>query len=296
MREIHITDVRALPGDSAFLLDDGVTAILYDSGFGFTADRVADNVRAILGERPLDYIFLTHSHYDHALGSAYLRRHWPEVKVVAGAYAAGVFTRPGARAVMRELDRKFAAACGVSDYEDRVEELTVDISVEDGDRVRAGAMEFTVLHLPGHTKCSVGYYCPEARLFLSCETLGVYNGVDQVVPSYLVGYQMTLDAIDRVAELDIDQILLPHYGVIRGEEASFYQRRAKESAVETAAMLADCIRRGESREEAVACYRERFYHGYVKDVYPVDAMELNTGITVDLLIRELGLKADPNRN
>lgn len=296
MREIHITDVRALPGDSAFLLDDGVTAILYDSGFGFTADRVADNVRAILGERPLDYIFLTHSHYDHALGSAYLRRHWPEVKVVAGAYAAGVFTRPGARAVMRELDRKFAAACGVSDYEDRVEELTVDISVEDGDRVRAGAMEFTVLHLPGHTKCSVGYYCPEARLFLSCETLGVYNGVDQVVPSYLVGYQMTLDAIDRVAELDIDQILIPHYGVIRGEEAAFYQRRAKESAIETAAMLADCIRRGGSREEAVACFRGRFYHGYVKDVYPVDAMELNTGITVDLLIRELGLKEGAGRN
>ena len=64
-----ITDVRVHPGDSGFLLDDGQTAILYDSGFAFTGYAVADKIKTILGARPLDYIFLTHSHYDHALGS-----------------------------------------------------------------------------------------------------------------------------------------------------------------------------------------------------------------------------------
>ena len=31
MRPLTITDVRAIPGDSAFLIDDGQTAVLYDT-------------------------------------------------------------------------------------------------------------------------------------------------------------------------------------------------------------------------------------------------------------------------
>ena len=31
MIPLTVTDVRALPGDSAFLIDDGVTAVLYDT-------------------------------------------------------------------------------------------------------------------------------------------------------------------------------------------------------------------------------------------------------------------------
>ena len=86
MNDLKITDVRVQKGDSAFLIDDGETAILYDTGFGFTGYGVAENIRAVLGERKLDYIFLTHSHYDHALGSAYILRRYPDAKVAAGAY------------------------------------------------------------------------------------------------------------------------------------------------------------------------------------------------------------------
>ena len=57
----RVTDVRAIPGDSAFLLDNSQTAILFDSGFGFTGQRIAENIRCVLGCRRLDYIFLSHS-------------------------------------------------------------------------------------------------------------------------------------------------------------------------------------------------------------------------------------------
>ena len=59
---VTITDVRSHPGDSAFLIDDGTTTILYDTGFAFTGYAVADNIRKVLGDRSPDYIFLTHSH------------------------------------------------------------------------------------------------------------------------------------------------------------------------------------------------------------------------------------------
>ena len=95
MKDINITDVRCQSGDAAFLIDDGKTSILYDTGFAFTGYEVANNIKSVLGDRVLDYIFLTHSHYDHALGSAYILRRYPKAKVVAGKYAVGIFRRDG---------------------------------------------------------------------------------------------------------------------------------------------------------------------------------------------------------
>lgn len=77
MCALAITDVGTVPGDSGFLIDDGKTAILYDTGFAFTGEKLAENVKGPWGDRPLDYIFLTHSHYDHALGAAYVARAYP---------------------------------------------------------------------------------------------------------------------------------------------------------------------------------------------------------------------------
>lgn len=286
MSKLTITDVRVYPGDAAFLIDDGKTAIMYDSGFAFTGYGVADKIKNILGERKLDYIFLTHSHYDHALGSAYALKYWPDAKVVAGEYAAKIFAKDTAKAVMRDLDQKFAKTCGVTEYEDLIDDLKVDIPVSDGDIIKAGDLEFIAINLPGHTKCSIGYYCPCEKILLSCETIGVYNGSDNVVPSYLVGYEMTLESIKKVQKLDIENILVPHYGLLDSGKTKFYLEKSKESAVETAEEIVDMLKKGNTKEDIVKFFKDKFYFGYIKEIYPIDAMELNTGIMIDLLKRE----------
>lgn len=284
MMNLKITDVRAHPGDSAFLLDDGQTAILYDTGFAFTGYAVADNIQKALGSRQLDYIFLTHSHYDHALGTPYICARYPDARVVAGEYAVKIFGKPTARALMRELDRKFANRCGVGEYEDRIDELHVDIPVADGDAVQAGSMEFTAVALPGHTKCSVAYYLPRERLLLSCETLGVYDGGKLIVPSYLVGYQMTLQSIDKARKLPIDRILLPHCGLQDAEKTAYYLQNCRKSAVETAQAIRNILEKGGDAEQY---FWDTFYRDGVPAIYPEDAMRLNTGIMVRLLEKEL---------
>lgn len=286
MRNITITDVRSLPGDSAFLLDDGKTAVMIDSGFAFTGDAVAVNIKNVLGGRKLDYIFLTHSHYDHALGSAYVLKYWPDAQVIAGEYATKIFQKPSAKAVMRELDRKFADRCGVGDYEDRIDDLRVDVPVKDGDTVKAGDMTFTAVNLPGHTKCSVGFYLAENKLLISTETIGIFAGDGIIFPSYLVGYQMALDSIERVEQMDIENILLPHYGLLDKEQTRFFLKNAKKNAVETAGEIVDILKKGGSKEEAARFFKEKYYRGGVKKIYPEDALELNTGIMVNLLEKE----------
>lgn len=287
---LKITDVRALKGDSSFLIDSGKTAVLYDTGFAFTGYDVANNIKRVLGERKLDYIFLTHSHYDHALGSAYILRYYPDAKVVAGEYAAKIFAKDTAKAVMRNLDRKFANANGINEYEDLIDELRVDITVRDGDKIQAGDMCFTAFDLPGHTRCSVGYYLESEKLLLGSETLGVFDGESTVVPSYLIGIKETLTSIDKAISLDIDQILLPHFGLLQKEQTKIYLKNAKKSALETFEEIASMLRKGKTKDECIEFFKEKFYKGYIKTIYPIDAMLLNTSITVDLIAKEIGIE------
>lgn len=287
MEKLKITDVRAIPGDSAFLIDDGKTSVLYDTGFAFTGYQVADNIKKELGERNLDYIFLTHSHYDHALGSAYIARRYPAVKVVAGTYAEKIFAKPSARAVMRDLDRKFATTCGASDYEDLIDELRVDICVQDGDVVEAGDMRFTAINLPGHTRCSVGYYLAEKKLLLSSETLGVYLGEDTVLPSYLVGYGMTLESIQRVETLSVDRVLIPHFGLLNKEQTKHFLKKSKQVALEVAEEIKSILLAGGTCEDAEQFFRDKYYTEAVKPTYPEAAFQLNTSIMVRLIEQEL---------
>lgn len=284
---ISITDVRSNAGDSAFLIDDGETSILYDSGFAFTGYSIADNIKAVLGKRNLDFIFLTHSHYDHALGSAYVLEYYPEAKVVAGEYAKKIFDKPSARALMRDLDRKFANKCGVFDYTDLIDSLKVDITVADGDIINAKSMKFRAVALPGHTRCSFGYYLESEKLLLSSETLGVFVGEKNVIPSFLVGYRMTLDSIAKAGSLEIDHILIPHFGLCDRETTEFYLSNAKSSAVQTCRDIATILKFGGSKEDALEYFRGRFYSQKVSEAYPIDAFTLNTNIMIDLIEREI---------
>lgn len=284
---LKITDVRVDAGDSAFLIDDGETSILYDSGFAFTGFGVAEKIKNELNGRELNYIFLTHSHYDHALGSVYALKYWPKATVVASEYAAKIFEKDTAKAVMRDLDKKYALKCGINEYEDLIDDLKVDIKVNDGDIVKAGILEFICLSLPGHTKCSFGFYAPQEKLLLSCETIGVFDGKNTVVPSYLVGTEMAFNSINKVKELDIENILLPHFGLLNKEQTKIYLAEAEKSAKETFNEISSILKSGKSKEEAVKFFLNKFYKDEVKKIYPKDAIELNTNIMVNLIEREI---------
>lgn len=287
MKNLNITDIRVLPGDSGFLIDDGRTAILYDSGFGFTAAQMVERIQQKLGVRKLDYIFLTHSHYDHALGSAHIAQHFPSVKIVADEYTKAIFQKQTAKAVMQELDKKYAAQCGYESYDAFTDLLRVDIAVQDGDLLDCGTMHFKVIGLPGHTRCSIGFYLEENELLLATETLGVYVGKNTYLPSYLVGYELTMDSFRKALSLNAKRILIPHYGVVEYQEALDYLKGSKRVAEQTAQWIMAWLAKGFSHAEILELLKQKLYLPQVAPVYPFDAFRLNTSIMIRLIEHEL---------
>jgi glyoxylase-like metal-dependent hydrolase (beta-lactamase superfamily II) len=148
-------------------------------------------------------------------------------------------------------------------------------------------MTFSVVALPGHTKCSVGYYLESEKLLLSPETLGLYSDERRILPSPLVGYELSRDSIRRARELKIDNIVIPHIGLLDKDETKFYLENAESSLTEAIFEIRDILAGGGSHEDAIEHFRKKYYTGSVLRSYPPDAFALNTGITVALVEREL---------
>ncbi len=286
MTEFKVTSLKVLPGDSGYLIETGKSTILCDSGFGFTGEAMVKKIEEILQGRSLDYIFLTHSHYDHVLGSMNAKKRWPDAKIVAHEYAAKIFTKPGAREVMRNLDRAFALENGVSEYEDLIDTLQVDIAVSEGDIIKTNDAEFEVISLPGHTRCCIGFFCRKNKFLISCESLGTYGSADVIMPSYLIGYKEVIESIQKVKALNAENILVPHFGVISGEFCEKYVQKAECEAIALKDKIVKEIENGKTDEEIIEVLRDKYFKDYIKEIYPPKAFALNTSISIALIRRE----------
>ena len=95
--------------------------------------------------------------------------------------------------------------------------------------------------------------------------------------AFLVGWQMSLDYIERAIALEPEYVLVPHYGIMAGEEGRGFLRSARYFTQYAADLIVHAHDEGLSND---------FYTDYVKSIQPEMAFDLNASYTVPLVIRE----------
>ena len=131
-----------------------------ETGNGFLVDpaiydKQVDDALTELGIKELQYILLTHGHFDHILGvSGFLKTH-PEAKVVI---------HKEDEAFLTDTVLSHSKMHGLTQ-----EPVKADILVADGDVLPFDDTEFKVVHTPGHTRGSVVYLLND--LMFSGDTL-----------------------------------------------------------------------------------------------------------------------------
>ncbi len=128
--------------------------LAYDADCNAVIVDPGDDAKRILEEAQnrslkVNYILLTHGHFDHILAADEVRRQ-TGAKIVAGE---------------KELPLLSQARNNLSVFHSGPITLQCDKTVREGDRVCCGSMEFQVLETPGHTPGGVCYYSREGVLF-----------------------------------------------------------------------------------------------------------------------------------
>jgi len=196
----------------------GKTPVLFDSGMTVMGPLYLQDLKKYLGDPTrLTYLFLTHSHFDHAGSAPFLKRNLPHLQVAAGKAAADIFKRPNAiqliQSLSRPMEEKFKSQIGEEDVIfrgldlDRVLEDGEEIELEDGTVIR-------VITTPGHTRDTVCYYIPKLKALVGGEAVGSFDRRFNVRPVFLSSYDDYLSSLEKLRNLKIELLLLGHHFAI----------------------------------------------------------------------------------
>jgi glyoxylase-like metal-dependent hydrolase (beta-lactamase superfamily II) len=177
------TVVNVLVGDRLLLIDTGLP------------DRERDvlDLIARLGRRPRDVaaILNTHGHGDHIGANVALAR------------------ATGAPAAIHRDDAFYLELGGQKWGDTPIPTVPADRLLKDGDVLAFGEHRLEVVHLPGHSPGSVGYYDRDRRILYGGDSIQGRGTVVQHLPLYVDpdAYARTLE---RVRAIPLDHLVLDH--------------------------------------------------------------------------------------
>jgi len=192
------------PADAAvYLIRFGEKAALVDAGSGQAHSRLKKNIVESLGPSvQIDYLLLTHCHFDHTGGAEAVRNEF------------------GCRIVAHELDAVYlergdSEVTAAAWYGARLEPLTIDIKLQgEESTLTIGGGKVTALHWPGHSPGSVVYTtCLGDKLVLFGQD--IHGPIHPALLSDEEKYQASLR---KLIALDADLLLEGHFGVFGNKE------------------------------------------------------------------------------
>ncbi|MDR1068263.1 MAG: MBL fold metallo-hydrolase [Clostridiales Family XIII bacterium] len=289
----NIKEVTGCLGGECYLVVSGNKTVLCDTGFSFAAPQAASNIAEATGGAGPDYIALTHAHYDHAGGAAYLKSVFGNAAVIANSLSADIFARPGALRVMRELNASAVeeAPCRDPDasrgHGDMLDRFKADILVP-GPEDYTVAPDLVAIAAPGHTRDTTSYYFEDLGLLFATETTGVV-ACGAVVPTFITSYAQSLDAASRMEEIAAPSILSPHYGLLSGDDALLFPARAREACEVFADFVLSRHQSGMTYDEIVRAIHTAYYDALLLPTgkQPLAAFITNAKAVIPRLIAEL---------
>ncbi len=218
----YLTRVTAGTGGEAVLIFTEEKVILHDCGMAYCYQGLIENIEKELEARKrdyLDYILLSHSHYDHVGALPYVLKRWPEAEVFGAEKAAKVFHSKGARATMKRLGEAARNAYCDSLEPVLTEGLRVDRCLADGQVIQVGRVgeeiqTITAIATPGHTDCSYSYMLNPAGLMFTSESTGIPRPFGDLHTSILKNYHNTIESAEKCRAYQPKMLLIPHYGML----------------------------------------------------------------------------------
>ena len=209
---------------------------MIDAGLNLLGPRYLASLNELLGDaRKLDYLLLTHSHYDHVGAAFYLKRHLPSLLVGGHERLAGLLQKPSALELMNRLSDshvELLSECA-SDEDLSLQPFAIDLVLKEGDELGLGGLTCRVHEVPGHTRDSLAFYFPEIGALFAGDACGVLEaGAGRGVRvEFLSSYQDYLDSIERIKALRPEMLCLAHRWVLTGEDVGdFLELSAAETA------------------------------------------------------------------
>ena len=283
-----IYDVSSARGSQIYLIVGSEKTAVVDTGMAYSAEGTVENIRKILGDRPLDMILLTHSHYDHVSGIPAMEKAWPNVQVYGGAYVKHVFESDKAKSVITELNKDAVAKYHVNGFGDfDADKLVIDHLIAEGSTISLGDHVLKAYEMPGHSRCSMAFLMDETYLFAS-ETTCVTSRYGTFVPNYLISYKESEESIRKCASLPMRYVLVPHSNIYDLEKTPDFWQFCMKEMKGSKDLIMSMHWGGASSDEIIKELDRRYRDPDTKKEWPNEAFMINQKSMIKTVLREFG--------
>lgn len=283
----RIYNVRGGRGGDAYLLVGTQKAALIDCGMAYCASDLINNIKKVLGPRILDYVFVSHSHYDHIGGIPYLKCVWPNLIICGSEYDQRILRRSTALKTIRELSREAAKIYAEGffiDYNDDL--MKIDTAVTDGDIYDLGDLTIKVFETPGHTQGTLSFFVNQEILFAS-ESTGAFSGSGQIFPTFLVSFSQAIESAKKCQALHPKYIYSPHFGLLNQSDTIGFWEKCIEAAQRSRYFVLHYYDLGYTEEEILLEYEKVFRNEEAGSEQPLNAFRINTRSMIRALLESL---------
>lgn len=283
-----ILRVTAGHGGEAILICGSEKSALLDCGMAYCGDALVNNLRDALEGRTLDYILLSHSHYDHIGALPYVKRAFPKAATMGAKHAAEILIRPGARKLMQELGENAKEQYAPeTETEIITDGLSVDSVLADGDRIILGDRILTVMETKGHTDCSLSFMLQPDKVLFASESTGILEKLDYVHTPILKGYENALKSLEKCRNIHAERIVLPHFGLIPEDFNERYWQLYEDELAYKRSYLEGLVQAGYTEEEILEQYSKKYWAPIRAQEQPYEAFLINSRHIVRVLLESL---------
>lgn len=281
-----IMDVTGGQGGNAFLILGEEKTALVDCGMAYCASNLISNIKKILKKKTLNVILISHSHYDHIGAIPYLKKEWPNSKVLGAEYAKRILNRSNALKTIRSLSTQAAKLFDAEDlkeYDDAM--MKVDHVICDGDILDLGDLYIQVIETPGHTKCSLSFLVNNEILFAS-ESTGCMSKSGKIYPAFITSSAAALDSIHICQKINPRVIFSPHFGLLKASDTSDYWQNCILAVRETKEFVLRLSEQGYTEKQILVQYEKMFRDDHSRLEQPMNAFILNAQSMIKTVLRE----------
>jgi len=245
----HINErisVAGNPAYPAYLIRGDEKNLLIDAGINLFGPLYLQSIGDILGSiNRLDYIFITHSHYDHLGALPYLKRMIPGVKIGGFNTIVDLLKKESVLERMNslsEIQREvFREITGEEDV--RITPVEFDHLLRDGDKFDLGGITCEIYETPGHTRDCLSYFIPELGALFPGEIVGVpdWQTGNEIQVEFLSSYDDYLESIGKLTKLEPELIGMAHGWYFTGEDAINFLEKSYDETIRYRKLIEDYI-------------------------------------------------------
>ena len=283
----EIINVTTGHGASSLLVVGSEKTALMDCSMAYCGEHLVKKIKEKLGDRPLDYMFASHTHYDHIGALPYLRKEWPNLICVGAEHGQKVLQREGAVRGIKKLGDEAAKM-----YTDgkmtsvSVEGLSIDKVVHDGDVIDLGGKQIVTLETPGHTRCSLTYVVEPAGIMMASESVGVLERRGVCHPAVLQSFDEGIESIHKCRDYNPKRVIISHYGIVpENYNKKLWEIFENEMRIEKN-VIEEAWENGMTEDEILKMMTSKYWYEGRANEQPKDAFEINMRNTIRMYKKE----------